>query len=141
MNRKVFVDTSAWIMLINKSEQQHSEAVNIYSLLQDVKLVTSNYVLSETYPWLRKRNSFKSAYSFLQSIWRKAELNQLDLIYAAPVLEKQAGQLLYKYAEHEISYADAVSFAIMKNMGIKTAFAYDKHFSTAGFSIADQTRI
>jgi len=141
MNKQVFVDTSAWIMLINKSEQYHHEAVNIYSMLQQVKLVTSSYVLSETYTWLRKRNNFKSAFSFLQSIWRKVELNQLDLIYTDAALEKQAGQLLEKYAEHEISYADAVSFAIMKKIGIKAAFAYDKHFSIAGFGLVDQTSI
>jgi len=139
MIKAVFVDTSAWIMLLNGSEQCHDEAAAIYCRLQNIKLVVSNYIVSETYTWLSKKKDFQTAYSFLQSIRRKAELDQLDLVYADSVLEKQAQKLLEKYAEHRISYVDAVSFSIMKNFEIQTAFAYDRHFKTAGFSILDQT--
>jgi len=40
-----------------------------------------------------------------------------------------------KYADKEISFTDCVSFAIMRRVGIRTAFTFDRHFRDAGFQI------
>ncbi len=137
MNKLMFADTSAWIMLINKSEADHQAAVEIYGKMSKATFVTSNLVIGETYTWLRKKVSYDKALEFLNAIDQKNELGQIQIIYSEPVLEEQAVQLLEKYRDHDFSYADAVSFSIMRNMGVKQAFAYDRHFLTAGFDIVN----
>jgi predicted nucleic acid-binding protein len=46
---------------------------------------------------------------------------------------------LARYADHDLSFTDAVSFAIMKARGIKTALTLDHHFKVAGFTVTDGT--
>ncbi len=137
MNKLIFVDTSAWIMLINKAETYHQAAVETYNEMSKATFVISNLVVGETYTWLRKKVGYNKALVFLKAIEEKNELNQLKIIYSEPVLEKQAVKLLKKYREHEFSYADAVSFCVMQNLNIKQAFTYDRHFIIAGFDIVN----
>ncbi len=137
MNKLIFVDTSAWIMLINKSETDHQAAVEIYGKISKATFVVSNLVIGETYTWLHKKVGCDKALEFLKAIDQKNELNQVKIIYSEPALEKQAVQLLEKYREHDFSYADAVSFSIMLNLRVKQAFTYDRHFLTAGFDVVN----
>ncbi len=138
MSRKVFVDTSAWIMLLNESELRHKEAVQAYMELQNLVLTVSNLVIGETYTWLRRKSDFQVAHNFVKSMERKTELRQVEIICSDSGLEQQALQLLEQYAEHRFSFVDAVSFCIIKNMGIEKAFAYDRHFTIAGIELINR---
>jgi len=135
MSKMIFVDTSAWIMLLNRSEKCHSDAAAIYNSLGNVTLLITSYIISETYTWLRKKNGFDAAYSFLESMKRKVELNQMVLVYADESLENEAFNLLDKFKDHKLSHADAVSISTMKRFGVKDVFAYDNHFTIAGMTI------
>ncbi len=138
MNR-IFVDTSAWIALLNKNEQCHLEAVDIYeNRLNAYVIVVSNFVVAETYTWLRKKTNSEIALSFLNCIKEKEKLNQLEVVYATIEIEEEASRLLDKYSDQLFSYADAVSFVIMEKEKITEAFSYDRHFMTAGFTTINQ---
>jgi predicted nucleic acid-binding protein len=50
-------------------------------------------------------------------------------------LEFKAEKILEKYQYQDFSYTDAVSFAVMRKLKIGRAFAFDSHFSTAGFAV------
>ena len=47
----------------------------------------------------------------------------------------QAKEILRLYADQDFSLADAVSFALMQQRNITEAFAFDRHFLTAGFML------
>ena len=49
MKRKVFVDTSAWLALVNKSDAAHQKAKKVRdALLKDhIQFVVTNYVMVE----------------------------------------------------------------------------------------------
>lgn len=135
---KAFIDTSAWIALLNKDEISHEEAVKIYKQkLKGYHLYTSNMVVGETYTWLRRKAGPGLSLQFLESVEKKAKLNQITLIYSNAILEETARSTLKKYQDQTFSYVDAVSFAIMMNHKIARAFAYNQHFITAGFSLID----
>lgn len=138
MNKGVFVDTSAWIMLLNRSQSKHAEAKRIYGTLASSRLITTNLVLGETYTWLRIKSDSKTAHDYLTSLQRKKELGQLEIYFSDYDLELTAGLLLRKYADHPFSYADAVSLALMMKTGLQKAFAYDRHFITAGYTLINQ---
>lgn len=40
-----------------------------------------------------------------------------------------------KYADQGMSFTDCVSFVLMEEMDIKTAFSFDRHFLIAGFEV------
>ncbi len=130
----IFIDTSAWITLLNSDEQQHQEAVQIYNThIKEFRIVISNFIVAETYTWLRKKAGWEKALLFLGSIKDKERAGQLSLLYSTSEIEDAAHQLLADYEDQLFSYADAVSFILMRREKIETAFAYDRHFMTAGF--------
>lgn len=132
MSEDVFVDSSAWIALADKDDSHHKEAASNYpSIFKNHKtLVTSNFVIAETYIVLLKELGRRVAMEFLERI--KASPRILKICSDVNI-ETEAEEVLAKYFDQGFSYTDAVSFVIMKRQKIKKAFCFDKHFVTAGF--------
>ena len=128
----VFVDTSAWVALADKDDSHHKEAASSYpSIFKNHKnLITSNLVIAEAYIVLLKELRHETAIEFLERI--KASPRILK-ICSNENIETEAEGILVKYIDQDFSYADAVSFVIMKRQKIRKAFCFDKHFVTAGF--------
>ncbi len=132
MWRKVFVDATAWIALNDRGDQYHQAAVAIYHrLLQERRfLVTTNLVVAEAQIIIRRKGGFDPAIRFLESI---RQTHRLQMIYADPDIDLLAGRILRQFRDHELSLADAVSFAVMRQHEITDAFTFDRHFQIAGF--------
>lgn len=135
---KIFVDTSAWIALLNAEDDLHEAAVKIYQeTAQAITKITSNMVISETYTLLLRRVGHKEATDFLKSINAMQEAGILDIVWSNKDLEQLAFRFLQKYNDHDLSFVDAVSFAMMKELQLTHAFAFDKHFIITGFSVLE----
>lgn len=134
MLEKIFIDTSAFIALNDKSDQFFQKASE-YLLSQidnlSITFFTSNLGIAETYTRLLYKTHFRAAQQFLETIGS----TDIDVIYSDNELEQSAKYLLTKYANLKISYTDAVSFAMMMNKNILSAFSFDKHFEIAGFRL------
>jgi predicted nucleic acid-binding protein len=132
VTRKVFVDTGAWLALADASDDLHHAARSIYpSVLQPgVRLITTNLVVAESYNLIRRRIGFQASIRFLQSLRTSP---RLERVYSDARLENAAEEWLQWYEDQDFSLVDAVSFAYMQVEGIGEAFAFDKHFTTAGF--------
>jgi uncharacterized protein len=130
----IFVDSSAWIALADKDDSNHKKAAAIYlSILKNCKLlITSNLVIAETYIMLRNELGHREAMELLQRV--KASSRILKL-FSNETIEAEAERILLKYSDQDFSYADSVSFAIMRQQKIGKAFSFDKHFRTAGFNM------
>ena len=128
----IFVDTSAWIALVDKDDSHHKEAASSYpSLLKNHRnLITSNFVIAETYIIILNELGHKLAIDFLEKL--KASPRILK-IYSNEDIEAEAEPILVKYSDQDFSYTDAVSFVIMKRQKIRKAFSFDKHIVIAGF--------
>ena len=131
---KVFVDTGAWYALADRTDQHHTRAVKKYPTLlkQHHHLTTTNLVVAETYILIRRALGHQSAISFLNSL---SSSPRIAKIYSDTTLEFKAEKILEKYQDQDFSYTDAVSFALMRELKIGKAFAFDRHFVTAGFVI------
>jgi len=131
-SENIFVDTSAWIALADKYDTYHKKAASIYpSILKTCKnLITSNLVIAETYILILNELGHKPALDFLEKL--KISLRILK-IFSNEDIETDAEEILKRYADHDVSYTDAVSFAIMKKQKVKNALSFDKHFLVAGF--------
>jgi len=129
---EVFVDTGAWIAVSDKRDQYHIRAAGEYRrLIQgSQQLVVTNMIVAETYTAIRRAMGHAPATRFLQSLNQSKHLRH---VFSDAYLERQAQDMLVRYADQDFSYVDAVSFALMRQRGITEAFAFDHHFVIAGF--------
>lgn len=132
MASELFVDASAWIALTETDDKHHQEAQEAFArAVQDYqKLVTTNLIVAETQAILRRDLGHPSSIQFLDGI--KNSL-RIIYVYSEEQLEDEAVEILRKYKDQDFSYADAVSFAVMKQRAITDVFAYDEHFRAMGF--------
>lgn len=139
MVNKVFVDTSAWVALANLDDAHHGTASFLYPdlLKHHGGLITSNLVVAEAYFLMRRKLGLRPALMFLQTI--RASL-RIEKVYSTKELEEQAGETLRRYSDQDFSFTDAVSFALMAQRRIDLAFTFDRHFSSAGFTMVPARR-
>lgn len=134
MSREIFVDTGAWIALVDGSDHLHPTAKATYPTMlhSGNRLVTTNLVVAETYNLIRRRIGHAAAIRFLESLRSSPRLIK---VYSNQQLEMEAEAILRRYADQDFSLVDAVSFAVMQQRGIAEAFAFDYHFLVAGFML------
>lgn len=126
----IFVDTSFWIGLSDKSDGRHTEASDLLRTQHRARLVTTNHVLGETWTFLRKRHRHAVAMMFLE---RVENAQRVEVQFASPDIERDAWDWLRRHDEREYSFVDATSFALMRRLAIREAFAFDGDFAAAGF--------
>ena len=133
--KKQFVDTGAFVAVTDKSDQYHSRAVTYFREFLKLRqpLLTTNFILDETYTWLKRKVGFHASITFGDEI-RKSD--QLEIVTIDHMIEKKAWEIFKKYQDQAFSYTDCTSFAVMEMHRLKTAFAFDTHFEIFGFSIA-----
>jgi uncharacterized protein len=129
---RVFVDTGAWYALVATDDRHHRRAREILPelLRRFPALVTTNQVIGETYTLLRTSKGHRTAHRFLDILDRSPRLERR---FVSEEVEREAWILLRRYSEHPFSFVDGTSFALMHREGIRYAFAFDRHFSIAGF--------
>ena len=95
-----------------------------------VRLVTTNLVVAETHALLLRRTSPDIALAFVRGLTEPRAL----VVRSSEALERAAiTDWLERYTDHDFSFADAVSFAVMAERGIGEALTLDRHFLAAGF--------
>lgn len=62
------------------------------------------------------------------------ESTDVQIIYVDAVLQGAAWELFARWGPSGATPVDCASFAIMKQMSIRKAFTFDRHFEVAGFT-------
>lgn len=131
----VFVDTGGWIALTVRRDRYHKKTAACYRKLSKEKtlLVTTNYVLTETYTRIRYDDGHDKAIQFNSLIQEAIKIGRLHLEWVTPVIHKEAWKIFEGYIDQDFSFVDCTSFVIAKQKGVKEAFGFDDHFKTMGF--------
>lgn len=136
--RRLFVDSSAVIALVNRSDHQHDAARRIETRLraEHWSLFTTNFVRAETHAFLLNRLGRGIA---LQTIQRMSS-SAFTLLRVEEQDEERALDILTRYRDKTFSFTDATSFAVMERLAFNTYFSFDRHFIQYGFRaiFADQ---
>lgn len=139
MPAELFVDTSGWFPLVDNENPAHDRVAQaLRSAVQKKRrIVTTNLVIAETHALIMRRIHRTAAIAFLREVSRAPNI----VISSTPEYEATAeAEWLSRYADHDFSFTDAVSFAVMSDRGIREALALDNHFVVAGFSILPSPR-
>ncbi len=127
---RTFVDTSAFYAILDRDDANHQKAKGVWSeLLQDENiLVTSNYVLVETFALLQSRLGLSAIRAFQEDV-----LPLINVEFVSPGTHRSGIAALMLASKRNLSFVDCVSFEIMRTLGIRNAFAFDTHFEQQGF--------
>ena len=131
-NNKIYVDTSAFYALLDRSDQHHKQASKLWPALLDdnVTLITSNYVVSETVGLLQNRIGFKAV-----KLWYRDVLGILDVWWVDAKAHGRAYDLWLNLGLKGLSLIDCVSFVTMHHHDIEKAFCFKPRFAEHGFDL------
>jgi len=127
---KIFVDTSAFLAVLNTDDRHHPQARDFWFKIvqEEAMLVVTNYILLETYALLQRRLGMEAVRVFssdvvpaLRVMWVDERLHQLGL--SAMLAADRRG----------LSLVDCISFEAARSFGIRHVFTFDKHFTEQGF--------
>lgn len=133
----IFVDTGAWIAILNRRDQHHQEAVAMYNKLQQQQtlLLTTDYVIDETVTRLRYDTNHPLAVMFFNRIELFMETGVLTVAEIDKNIFEKAKALFRQYDSARLSFTDCTSFVICHENSIREAFAFDQHFSMMGINL------
>jgi hypothetical protein len=124
-----FVDTSAILALRSPRDDFHTEAVATFGRLQkrEAPLLTTSYVLVETYALLRGRLGQEAVRAFRDHLEPL-----LDVAWIDRGVHEEGLDIVVKAGRRGPSLVDATAFIVARRRGITEAFAFDPHFAAAG---------
>ncbi len=133
----IFVDTGAWIALLNQRDQHHHDAVVMFNNLQQqqIRLLTTDYVIDETATRLRYDTNHSLAVQFLNRIDLFVETEVLTVAEIDEMVFTEAKTLFSQYDSARLSFTDCTSFVICRVNNITEAFAFDHHFTIMGIEL------
>ncbi|OGR96627.1 MAG: twitching motility protein PilT [Elusimicrobia bacterium RBG_16_66_12] len=128
----IFIDTGAFLARYVAEDRLHAVAVAGWDRLGQERAAafTSNLVLSETFTLLARRAGYAFAAERARHI---LDSGALTILRPGERQDREALMLFEKFADQGVSFTDCVSFALMRHHHIKRAFAFDRHFTLAGF--------
>lgn len=129
---KIFVDTSAFLAVLNADDDFHQQAAAVWLdlLTGEARLITNSFVLAEAYALIQNRLGLDAIRTLAKEILPLFEVKWVD-----GELYQQAVTLLLAANRQQLSLVDCSSFVTMHQNNIDLAFTFDRHFSEQGFEI------
>ena len=130
----VFIDTSAFYALMDRSDSYHQTAKKLWTFLLDEEICfkTTNYIIIETLALLQNRLGFEAAHLYSSDI-----LELVDILWVNEPRHNLAIELWLSLGRKKLSLVDCVSFITMRHYRLENVFGFDRHFDQQGFNILD----
>jgi uncharacterized protein len=127
----VFVDTSAFYALLDADDENYGPSAGAWRemMASDEQVVTTNYVLVETLALLQSRLGLRAVRKFQEDV-----VPVLHVEFVTPEMHRLGIVALLAASRRSLSLVDCVSFEVMRESGMKSAFTFDSHFREYGFT-------
>ena len=128
MPMRIFMDTGAFLALEDESDEHHEEALQFRreALMKEmVEVISTSHILDETLTLTRSRLGIRASIDFSRKI-RKSRV--VKMLSVSKDIEEKALDVFERYDDKTFSFTDCVSFVVMREMGVKEAFTFDRHF-------------
>ncbi len=130
--KKLFIDSSYFIALQLRNEQNHQVALAHWqSLDRNQCFVTTSFIFDEVVTFFNSRGFHSLAVSWGD---RLLQSQRLELIEVDDQLFMDGWSYFKKYSDKSFSLTDCISFVVMKRFDLEIALTFDHHFLQAGFS-------
>jgi uncharacterized protein len=128
----VFVDTSAFLAILNADDRYHQSARDSWMGLIDesVPLFCSSYILVETFAVLENRFGMDAVLLFQNDV-----VPIFTIFWVDEELHQRAISALITAKRRNLSLVDCASFECMRMSGLRKVFTFDPHFREQGFQV------
>jgi predicted nucleic acid-binding protein len=130
--RDVFVDTSGFYAFMDGDDSQHAAARRCFirSRVEGWSLVTTNYVLHETWSLIQSRLGWKAV-----DVWRDRLVRPCEIVWITEQIHALGEARCRQARKRRLSLTDCVSFEVMRRRGLTEAIAWDEHFAFEGIRV------
>ncbi len=136
MTGQMLIDTSAFIALFHRQDQYHQAAVRYWQTHRGSPRVTSIFIIQEPYILLRYRAGTKLTSSFLEAIEESTKTGLQRVLWGESDWTPRIPAILAQYADQDLSYTDAISLLICRDIATVTrVFAFDHHLGLTGLPV------
>jgi len=131
---RIFIDTCAFIALINISDEFHSTASDLFTkaVESDEEFFTSNYVILETIFLLQRELGLSAVNDF-----KKFMLPVINVIWIDEKIHNDSLNNLIAAEKRKISLTDYSSFHILDTFKLDMIFTFDKHFKEKAYKFLE----
>jgi uncharacterized protein len=128
----IYVDTSAFLALINSADRRHDQAMQTWKNLieEEQQLICNNYVLVESIALIEQRVGLSAVSILHNDILPFVKVDWLDETQHNAIVKA-----VLKTNRRQISLVDNSSFDTMRRYEVEIAFAFDSHFPEQGFEV------
>lgn len=132
--RCLFVDSSAWLALMNAGDAHHDRAIGLHeSIRQPARYLTSLGIVAETYTWIRYHIGADAASRWISLKDGLIRSRVLEIVFPEPADLPATEAILLKFSDQRLSFVDAFSIlAVRARPEVDGIFAFDRHLSLAG---------
>ncbi len=137
MRKTAFVDTGAWIALVNARDIKHAAAAACLEALnlEGARLLTSNYVVDESATRLRYDVGLPAALALRSRLDQAVERGFARVAWVDPRSEAEAWGLMESHPDLKLSLTDATSAVVCRRAKVETVFGFDGDFRALGFQL------
>jgi predicted nucleic acid-binding protein len=133
-NREAYVDTSALIAFVDRSDSYHERFKRLFA--DPPPLVTSSLVVAEGHAWFLRRYDSQRALQFMAML---EDMQPLKTIGVGSKELRNAVVILRKFSDQELTLADAASLHLMQIRKIKVCWSTDFHLGLTGVPLSIHT--
>ncbi len=128
----VFVDTSAFLAMLDRAQRRHDDVANAWRgvVAADRPLVTSNYVLVESFALLQRRVGMQAVRVLVARF-----LPLVETVFTTDQVHAAATSAFLTADRRRLSFVDCVSFELMRQRGISEVLSLDADFQREGFRL------
>jgi predicted nucleic acid-binding protein len=127
----IFIDTSALYALMDADDRNHERARDAWTqwLDQPMQFLTSNYVLLESTALIQHRLGIQAARLFEEEFVPVLSVHWVDADIHAIALTT-----MLAIGKRDLSLVDCTNIEIMRQLGHRTIFAFDRHYPEQGLT-------
>ena len=132
--KKAYLDTSAFIAFLDRSDSYHSIFRTAFAT--PPSLITSALVIAEAHGWFLRRYDTRRATEFLSFLDALPEITVVP--FDGAELAKQR-PVLSRFDDQNLTLADAHGLVIMGERKIRTCWSTDRHLALLGAKLIIST--
>ncbi len=126
--KTVFVDTSGFYACLDGTDPFHPQALATFERAEKERwqLITTNYVVHETWALVQRRLGWDAVETFLNDLLPRCSMEFVDA-----TLHEAAARRCRQVRERRFSLTDAASLELMNRRNMGQAIVQDEHFARA----------
>lgn len=136
MRNSIFVDTGAFVAILDPRDDLHRDAIGFYRGASDpVRWVTTSAVVVESYAYFLSRLGRYYAEKWLDYLDEGRGSSHLRVIYTDERDGRDAENILRRFRDQDMSYTDALTLAAAARYDIRAIFGFDHHLALTGVTL------